>query len=597
MEGRRSQKSDDELRDWMDAQRSKCSTVESTPASTSADVQSTERGSGESVRRPSEQRFRDTEHLQEFMERRRTECTVLESSPAESATDARADTFSRQQGESSLTMFHSLAVTNVHETPDASSAVLGGALTADEVCALRAKVREGGAVSRVNRAQLWQSVLVHPPEDATGSSASPPFDSCDSPPALARLLAGDNALASLTPAFSRKCLAWLPTRPESPEDHAEHERWVFLAMSQTLRYHFPHETTTLARICKDAGHSLAEALHTACNSCGMPMSLRDLIFELPDSEDFPGGAEALLTLCDSAVLEDEMLVFCVAVVLLSQIPDGDFEDVVESMRSAITLVALAMHVDDVASCLERARDVARTTPSSLLALPLGKELLDFPVAAVSAREVLSHTHERPPKEWRFLAVDARMRESATCLPVCLQLPRVQQTKRRQILQETANDEDIHLCLFGDSDPRPGEDAFELCRFLLGPGARRRHISVVKGGWPALEELAKSLQFHLMPTDMGVGKRETPVFGDAATAASDVAAAAGRQARALKSEAATLVSEQVGWMFSWAKQKAVASSIVQTKTHDGEDTMAYAGTNDEEETLWDSFSEGREPGAG
>merc|ERR1712070_479393 len=51
---------------------------------------------------------------------------------------------------------------------------------------------------------------------------------------------------------------------------------------------------------------------------------------------------------------------------------------------------------------------------------------------------------------------------------------------------------------GDGAPGPGDDAFELCRHLLGRNIERKHVSVVEGGWPAVETLACALKLDLMP---------------------------------------------------------------------------------------------------
>merc|ERR1712039_970751 len=86
------------------------------------------------------------------------------------------------------------------------------------------------------------------------------------------------------------------------------------------------------------------------------------------------------------------------------------------------------------------------------------------------------------------------------LPLCMRIGPAQHDEQRQSLREMPIEDSIHLCLMADGPPTPGDDAFELCRYLAGPRVRRKHVSVVAGGWPAVEELARELKLDLMPTD-------------------------------------------------------------------------------------------------
>merc|ERR1711933_345179 len=58
----------------------------------------------------------------------------------------------------------------------------------------------------------------------------------------------------------------------------------------------------------------------------------------------------------------------------------------------------------------------------------------------------------------------------------------------------------------DGVPMPGDDAFELCRHLLGSAVQRKHVSVLAGGWPALEALARSLKLDLMRAETEVKEK-------------------------------------------------------------------------------------------
>jgi hypothetical protein len=72
------------------------------------------------------------------------------------------------------------------------------------------------------------------------------------------------------------------------------------------------------------------------------------------------------------------------------------------------------------------------------------------------------------------------------------------------------EESIHLCFMGDGLPLPGDDAFELCRHLMGAVVKRKHVSVVEGGWSAVEDMARSLKLDLMrPDSESPEKRKQP----------------------------------------------------------------------------------------
>jgi len=107
-----------------------------------------------------------------------------------------------------------------------------------------------------------------------------------------------------------------------------------------------------------------------------------------------------------------------------------------------------------------------------------------------------------------------------------------------MLRDLPFEESIHLCLMGDGPAVPGDEAFELCRHLVGQG-QRAHISLVDGGWPALEELADTLRLHLMPLDPGEGEEcrrsglkqaREKVAGQVASAKESVAAAGQKVAK-------------------------------------------------------------------
>lgn len=98
------------------------------------------------------------------------------------------------------------------------------------------------------------------------------------------------------------------------------------------------------------------------------------------------------------------------------------------------------------------------------------------------------------------------------MPLCMRISQSNDNQRRQMLRDLPYEESIHLCFLGDGPPVPGDDAFELCRHLVGPHVQRLHLSLVDGGWPAVEELADSLRLHLMPLEPEEGEEQRRASG-------------------------------------------------------------------------------------
>ena len=110
------------------------------------------------------------------------------------------------------------------------------------------------------------------------------------------------------------------------------------------------------------------------------------------------------------------------------------------------------------------------------------------ICRVAADEVLQHIYERPSMDWRLVVLDAR---SHTCqpdmsLPVCLRVD--------QEMMETQlpRDEQIHLCIVGDD----WDHAQMLAEHLVTQ--KMCHISLVEGGWEAIEHLVAALGLELLP---------------------------------------------------------------------------------------------------
>lgn len=97
--------------------------------------------------------------------------------------------------------------------------------------------------------------------------------------------------------------------------------------------------------------------------------------------------------------------------------------------------------------------------------------------------MLQHVYERPTVAWRLVVVDLR-RDALLGLPVCVRLPGA----KLEDLLELPKDSDLHFCLVDT------EDVSEL----LGAWSRvRSHVSMVDGGWSALETLILALGLELL----------------------------------------------------------------------------------------------------
>jgi len=174
-------------------------------------------------------------------------------------------------------------------------------------------------------------------------------------------------------------------------------------------------------------------------------------------------------------------------------------------RDVLSLASLSScSSEEVVRHVVTAHSLSDATPLSLLgALPEEHDAdgrLSQAMCVVAPAELLHHVYHRPSRDWKLVCVDARMRTSTLSLPVCVRLEQIAHTQRRQILRDMPYEDCVHVCLMGDGPPVPGDDAFELYRHLLGSKARRRHVSIVAGGWEVVQELAVSLKLHLVAAD-------------------------------------------------------------------------------------------------
>ncbi|CAK0810174.1 unnamed protein product [Prorocentrum cordatum] len=172
-----------------------------------------------------------------------------------------------------------------------------------------------------------------------------------------------------------------------------------------------------------------------------------------------------------------MLLLFVVLELLAECPpppECSFEEFRGWLRSDEGLGRLG--ANGPASVLEaagNARAFMETTPvSTAFALAPSADHARHskaPVCVVAADEVLHHCYEKPPGGWRLLVVDARMRQSAASLPVCLRLCQDQtHAQRRKVLRDLPYDESIHLCLMPKSPRRPATTPSSCAATWPGP---------------------------------------------------------------------------------------------------------------------------------
>ena len=136
---------------------------------------------------------------------------------------------------------------------------------------------------------------------------------------------------------------------------------------------------------------------------------------------------------------------------------------------------------------EEAASMLDATPRSLWYLCHSPVFtVKMPICRVAADEVLQHIYERPSMDWRLVVLDARHKSQPDmALPVCLRVEEMMET-------QLPRDEQIHLCIVGDDL----NHAQMLAEHLVTQ--QMCHISVVEGGWEAIEHLVAALGLELLP---------------------------------------------------------------------------------------------------
>jgi len=575
---RTSHKGDAAVQNWMLSRRSQCEVLESTPETTAADA------FAKSIDEQRKERaLTETEGIASSRARfaagpggpvwPQQDCGLLRTAPKElKAWVAQIQGGSKPEQETSPIAREDL----------------------EEKATIRDRLYAGEPLDAASRQEVWSKLLLR---DALHTSVGDPEDEAAAPPGLISLLANRprspshrmDSFSELSPAglsavtgsgrditvlasaFSKQFFAWLPIRPPQAQGSVAQsaslqDEHVYLVLVQLLRYHFPAAALNIEAAANAADVDIVSALTAASNQCSIGVNVSDIVFELEEDED----SNVLLLLCDLTILVDEeMLLLFVIVVLLGEyvtIEAGcSFEQLNAELRSALTFQRIsAQGFAGACQCVSQARAILRTTPWSLSSAlsPGNVELAppSFPICQLAPEEVLHHAYETPShaQGWRLLVVDVRMRSGALRedgtedtreLPVCVSLQRnVSHAQRRKLLLELPQEECIHLCIVGDGAPRPGDDAFELCAYMCGGLVKRTHMSVVRGGWPALESLATTLGLSLL--DRQRMESEGGVGAVAALAAAEEAAT---NAIAAAAEASDRIKEQVRERAGWALQ--------------------------------------------
>mmetsp|Transcript_13776 Transcript_13776/g.37310 ORF Transcript_13776/g.37310 Transcript_13776/m.37310 type:complete len:754 (+) Transcript_13776:105-2366(+) len=535
---------DDELHKLMEEMRGRCQVLESTQEPSSTDAQANDPADRGGALQPKGELEADAEdagrskvvrrsakELRDWMTQMRNRCEELESTPEVTTADARnedAATYGGNAGDSlSIAADPEPGLTKTISSTarrGASKEAAVATLAPNDFTELRLKVREGVPLPHDMRSNVWGQIL--PAESSAQEEKGRAGAKAKPPPALVRLLgansmgdvgeqvlfdAGDEAGTKpefgLAAAFTEKHLAWL----RADQSLAGSTSIVFNVIAQLLRYHCPSaamaiESTVATPKGAPDGMDFASVLSSACDGAD---GLAGLLFTPRRDE-----ADALRLLCDITVLEEEDMLLLLVVVVLFAEAAADF--VKESDRTLQKFrqrlrgegpdgAGARSTTAGARRCAAAARARLATTPVSLLRSAVldsdeAKARIRPPMCVVNPDEVLHHTYERPSGSWRLVVVDVRMRSSELMLPVSMRLGQAQHNHRRQLLRDMPYEDSIHLCLMGDGPPAPGEDAFELCRHLVGPPSRRKHVSVVEGGWPAVQELAESLRLDLMPVE-------------------------------------------------------------------------------------------------
>mmetsp|Transcript_6101 Transcript_6101/g.10528 ORF Transcript_6101/g.10528 Transcript_6101/m.10528 type:complete len:668 (-) Transcript_6101:54-2057(-) len=577
-----SHKGDAAVQNWMLSRRSQCEVLESTPETTAADA---------FAKSIDEQR----------KERALTETEGIASSRARFAAASGGPVWPQQakgmlrtaprELQAWVAQIQGSKLAQEETSPTHSPTTRQQ--ESEENAAIRERLYAGEPLDAASRQEVWTKLLLR--EAPITACLDSQDDEAAAPPGLISLLGqrprspthrmesfaeisttglaaasgSGKDLTALAVAFSKQFFTWLPIRPSGKGAAVPtplQDEHVYLVLIQLLRYHFPAAALNIEAAANAAEVDIVSAMTAASNQCSIGVNMSDIVFEVEEDAD----SNVLLFLCDLTILVDEdmLLLFVIVVMLGEYVPieaHCSFEQLNAQLRSALTFQSISSQgFAEACQIVSQARALLRTTPWSLSSAlsPGNVELAPpiYPICQLAPEEVLHHAYETPgnAQGWRLLVVDARMRagaaredgtEDARELPVCVPLQRnLSHAQRRKMLLEIPQEECIHLCIVGDSAPRPGDDAFELCSFMCGGLVKRTHMSVVRGGWPAIESLATTLGLSLL--DRQRYEHEGAVGAVAALAAAEEAAT---HAVAAVAEASDRIKEQVRERAGWALQ--------------------------------------------
>lgn len=285
-------------------------------------------------------------------------------------------------------------------------------------------------------------------------------------------------------AFTEKYLAYL----RFEKDH------LLLVISMLLRYHHP---AVLAELSKGLDCTLDEL----SRKLG---PLQFLLGEMAEAEAGQECLEGLWELCSFSLdHRSEVIVLFQLLAALAR-PFVRVDPGPESFRS------LLQEADEMLKATPRSvlfsLSTRPTGPSGPHVAAVQRGLGCCGCLRVAPDEVLQHVYERPTVDWKLVVVDLRDTgggEHCLGLPVCIRLGQMLRRPFRveEILEVLPQDQAIHLCLVDDE---PEEDQAILCDQL---SRKVRHISVVDGGWKALEEMILALGLELLPSEND--KENTP----------------------------------------------------------------------------------------
>eukprot|EP00928_Gymnodinium_smaydae_P045344 TRINITY_DN3023_c0_g1_i1.p1 TRINITY_DN3023_c0_g1~~TRINITY_DN3023_c0_g1_i1.p1 ORF type:complete len:747 (-),score=175.01 TRINITY_DN3023_c0_g1_i1:64-2304(-) len=348
-----------------------------------------------------------------------------------------------------------------------------------------------------------------------------------------------------------------------------------VTLARLLRYHCP-EAAAPIELYSSRG-DLADALRGVFGGEGAEAAeLLWLLLAPPGAQPVAAQeADTLLLMCDRSILEDlPDLPLFVALALLISAPTVPGAPVTpEALRRALSGLRRG-GLSRCAQVIEDALSLLRATPRSAVAVATAtRTARPLPVCTVAAEEVLEHVYGRPSADWRLVVVDVRGEGVVSTLPVCIRSSPAARDRWEELRKIPIADS-VHLCFVGDSPPGAGDMAFEYCRRLTGPPTLRRHVSVVQGGWPLLEQIARARGSDLVSEEAstscartvaatGVGAAGLTGFaGGLASIATGLAAGAGGDAIGARSlslrEAAAKAEQQVA-----AARRALGSMLGST----------------------------------